>query len=79
MTSDRSQPHGTFLMDFRNNTYMWEKQPEAGPRTPICTVFIVILFEAQGKIGSESSNLVLKNGEDAYLGNSHEPRRFILI
>lgn len=42
MTSKReNQPHGTFLMDFRNNAWMRGKQPKHGLETLICTVLIV--------------------------------------
>lgn len=40
-----SQPHGTFLMDFRNNAWRQEQQSKYGLQTPICTFLMVVSSE----------------------------------
>ena len=62
----KNQPHGTFLMAFRNNPQMKGKQPKLGLETSICTFFIIVSSETQ-RITSYSLHFLMQGEGEAII------------
>lgn len=63
----KNQPHGTFLMAFRNNPQIKGKQPKLGLETSICTFFIIVSSKTQRRITSYYLHFLMQGEGEAII------------